>query len=392
MTDNTDMPAHSGPEQNSPVPVRYGSISFWHHLLVVLLVLFVGLYFGSGFLIPLSVAALSFVLLTAIIDRISLWHPGGHQVPRWLAQVLGLAIILFGLGGIVAILASQADDVTAAFPRYQERFGQIISQIVRFAGEDVTARVTSELAEMDLSGLAAKLVGGAGSFLSGFVLVLLYIPFMMVERSPMNKKIPLAARTPEAASEFSRVLASISIGLQRYVGIKTAVSLVTGILSYAVMKPVGLDFAETWGVLAFALNFIPTIGSMMAVTIPAVVALVQFETLTPFLIVLFGCGAVQFVIGNIVEPSLTGKSLNLSPFLVILSLTFWTTIWGIPGALLSVPITVCVMIIFANLPATRPLAILMSGDGKLATGEEAPPEVPGKPQSPDGPQLKEETE
>jgi len=289
---------------------RYGSIVFWHHLLVVLLILLLGLYFGAGFLIPLAVALLSFVLLIAIIDWVAQLRPGGHQIPRWLAQVLGLSLILFGLGGVVAILASQAGDVTAAVPRYQERFGQIISQVVQFAGKDLTSRAASEIAKLDMSEVVAKVVGSAGSFLSGFVLVLLYIPFMMVERSPMRKKISLAAAAPEAALEFSRVLQSISIGLQRYVGLKTVVSLSTGLLSYAVMKPVGLDFAETWAVLAFALNFIPTIGSAVAVVIPAIVALVQFETLTPFLIIVFGCGAIQFVIGNIVEPSLTGKSLD----------------------------------------------------------------------------------
>jgi AI-2 transport protein TqsA len=103
----------------------------------------------------------------------------------------------------------------------------------------------------------------------------------------------------------------------------------------------------------------------VAVLIPAIVALVQFETLTPFLIIIFGCGAIQFVVGSILEPSFTGRSLNLSPLMVILALTYWTTLWGLAGALMSVPITVSVMIIFANIPAARPLAILMSGDGKL---------------------------
>ncbi|MBE9475643.1 MAG: AI-2E family transporter [Proteobacteria bacterium] len=377
MTDNTDISLPTKQEQPAQVRVRYGSLVFWHHLLVVLLVLLVGLYYGANLLIPLSVGALGFVLLTAIIDRIALWRPGGRQVPRWLAQILGLTIVLLGIGGIVGVLASQAYDVIAAVPRYQARFGQIIAQLVQFSGEDIAARISNELAGLNLAEPAGKLVGGAGSFLSGVFMVLLYIPFMMAERKPMNKKIPLAARTPEAAAEFNQVLQSISLGLQRYIGIKTSVSMVTGLSSYAIIKSVGLDFAETWGVLAFALNFIPTIGSMVAVAIPAIVALVQFEVLTPFLIILLGCGAVQFVVGNILEPSFTGKSLNLSPLMVILSLTFWTTIWGIPGALLSVPITVCVLIIFSNLPYTRPWAILMSGDGKLAAAAVAKvPEAP----------------
>lgn len=390
MTEDAKLPAQPEPGQQTPVPGRYGSLVFWHHLLVVLLVVLLGLYFGAGFLVPLAVALLSFVLLTALIDWIAQLRPGGHQIPRWLAQMLGLALVLLGLGGIAAILASQASDVTAALPRYQERFAQIISRVVQFAGEDITSRANAEMAKLDLSGVVGKIVGSAGSFLSGFILVLLYIPFMMAERIPMTKKIPLASATPEAALEFSQVMQSISTGVQRYVGIKTVVSLLTGALSYAVMKPVGLDFAETWAVLAFALNFIPTLGSALAVAIPALVALVQFEILTPFLIILFGCGSIQFVIGNILEPSIAGKSLNLSPLMVILALTFWTTIWGIPGALLSVPITVCILIVFANLPDTRPLAILMSGDGNLAARGDAKPTLLEKPQRPGAKHTKEE--
>jgi AI-2 transport protein TqsA len=348
-------------------PNLYSSIAFWHHLLVVVLVVFIGLYYAASFLIPLSVASLIFVLLTAIIDRIARLRPAGRALPRWVAQLLGLFVVLLGLGGIVAILANQADEVVASIPRYQERLGQIIAQVVQFAGEDLTSRATTEVENMNLSGLVGKLVGSAGSFLSGFVMVLLYIPFMMAERLPMSQKITLAASTPEMASEFGGVLRSISVGLQRYIGTKTLVSLLTGVLSYAVMKPVGLDFAETWGVLTFTLNFIPTIGSAVAVAIPAIVALVQFESLTPFLIIIAGCGAIQFVVGNILEPKLTGKSLNLSPLMVILALTAWTTLWGIAGALLSVPITVCVLIIFANIRDARPWAILMSGDGSLTS-------------------------
>ncbi len=300
-------------------------------------------------------------------------------MPRWLAQLLGLFIILFGLGGIVVILANQAEDVVAAIPRYQARFSHIITQLVDFAGEDLTSRANAELAKMNLSVVVGTFIGSAGSFLSSFLLVLLYIPFLMVERLPMRLKMPMAAGNQLTSDQIGTVLRAISTGLQRYIGIKTCVSLVTGGLSYAVMKSVGLDFAETWGVLAFALNFIPTLGSLVAVLIPAIVALVQFETLTPFLIIIFGCGAIQFVVGSILEPSFTGRSLNLSPLMVILALTFWTTLWGLAGALMSVPITVSVMIIFANIPAARPLAILMSGDGKLPGDEDTQPNISATP-------------
>ncbi|PCH70101.1 MAG: AI-2E family transporter [Rhodobacteraceae bacterium] len=384
-TNHDTTPPEPGPPTHKGG--RYGSLAFWHNLLVVLLVVLLGLHYGAGFLVPLAMALMIFVLLTAVIDRIARMRPGGLRIPRWVAQLLGLMLVVMGLGVIAAILSSQAQDVVAAIPRYQARFAQIISKLVQFAGENITAQATAAMAKLDLSKVLGPVVGGAGSFLSSIVLVLLYIPFMMAERGPMRAKIALAASSPGAAQEFSRVLRSITKGLRRYVGIKTAVSLLTGSLSYAVMKPIGLDFAETWAVLAFALNFIPTIGSAIAVLIPAVVALVQFDTMTPFLIILLGCGAIQFVVGNILEPSIAGKSLNLSPLMVILALTFWTTVWGIPGALLSVPITVCVLIILSHLPETRPLAILISGDGRLPEPEPALPLAPAGQPSTEGPKT-----
>ncbi len=193
----------------------------------------------------------------------------------------------------------------------------------------------------------------------------------------MKRKLAIASPDREVNEGIGRAVQGISVGLQQYVGIKTFVSALTGLLCYVVMKLVGLDFAETWGVLAFALNFIPSIGSMLAVALPAIVSLVQFETLTPFLIIVAGCGMVQFVIGNIVEPAMTGKKLNLSPMMVILALTLWTALWGIPGAFLSVPITVCVMIVLSHVPGAKWAAVLMSGDGKLVSQEA--PAAPGKP-------------
>jgi AI-2 transport protein TqsA len=156
--------------------------------------------------------------------------------------------------------------------------------------------------------------------------------------------------------------------MRRYIGIKTFVSVLTGVLSYAVMKPLGLDFAETWAILTFALNFIPSIGSLLAIALPALIALVQFDSFWQVFVVLAGCGVIQFAIGYVLEPALTGKTLNLSPLMVILALTFWTALWGVPGAFLSVPITVFMLIIFSHLPGTRPLAILMSENGRLLTG------------------------
>lgn len=131
------------------------------------------------------------------------------------------------------------------------------------------------------------------------------------------------------------------------------------------MKWVGLDFAEFWALLIFFLNYIPNIGAIVATAFPAALALIQFESWWPFLEVTSGIVAIQFFVGNFLEPRLLGKSLNLSPLVILFALALWGAIWGVLGMFLSVPITVMMMIIFAHFDVTRPIAILLSQDGYI---------------------------
>jgi predicted PurR-regulated permease PerM len=131
---------------------------------------------------------------------------------------------------------------------------------------------------------------------------------------------------------------------------------------------VGVDFASFWAVLIFLLNFIPTIGSIIATAFPSLLALVQFETAGPFFITISILTAIQFSIGSLIEPKLMGNRLNLSPLVILLSLGLWGSIWGIPGMFLCVPITVIIMIICAYFPETRPIAVALSGNGELPVG------------------------
>lgn len=132
-----------------------------------------------------------------------------------------------------------------------------------------------------------------------------------------------------------------------------------------VLRLVGVDFAAVWGLIIFLLNYIPNVGSAIGVVFPALLALVQFETLTPFVMVVLGLGTTQFVIGNVVEPAMMGSSLNLSSFVIILSLTFWGMIWGIAGMVLCVPIMVIIAIVCSNFKRLHWVAVLLSSDGRI---------------------------
>jgi predicted PurR-regulated permease PerM len=131
------------------------------------------------------------------------------------------------------------------------------------------------------------------------------------------------------------------------------------------MISVGLDFASFWAFLIFVLNFIPVIGSIVATIFPALLALIQFDTIGPFIVVAGGVQLVQTVVGQVVEPKLLGDTLNLSPLAIILSLTIWGAIWGVTGMLLCVPITVIVMIVLAHFRETRVVAVWLSAKGTL---------------------------
>ncbi len=334
---------------------------------IVATLVVLGLYAGSAFLIPLTMALLINVLIIALSDRIIALT----RMPVWLANVAGVTVVLAGLFVIMYILGSQATQFARTIGTYENQFDEAVNRVTGLVGNDVTKFIRDNLINIDMSYVARVLLGSATSLLNQFFLISLYVAFLMAERLAFRKKIQLAAGDPKTGSEFAAIVDAISFSLQRYVGVKTLISLITAGISYSVFKILGLEFAETWAVLTFALNFIPSIGSIIAVIFPSMIALVQFESIGPFLIIVFGCGTIQFLIGNFLDPAFLGRSLNMSTFLVILALMFWTTIWGLIGAFLSVPLTVCILIVFSHIPALRPVAILMSLDGRL--GEEISP-------------------
>jgi len=196
--------------------------------------------------------------------------------------------------------------------------------------------------------------------------ILIYVVFLLLEQGNFVGKIASLANDEEKEKRVRLLIRKINEDVKKYISIKMLTSTATGILSYIFMKVVGVDFAEFWALLIFLLNFIPTIGSIVATIFPALITLVQFESYMPFFMVLGGVTAIQVCIGNILEPRLMGNSLNLSPLIILLNLSFWGMIWGIPGMFLCVPFLVISMIVFSHIPQTRPIAIILSRDGRIS--------------------------
>ena len=157
----------------------------------------------------------------------------------------------------------------------------------------------------------------------------------------------------------------ISSGVKRYMWVNAVTSAMSGIVAFAIFSWIDLDFAPLLALIVFVVGFIPNIGAFIGVALPSLVALIQFDSYGPFLIVLFGYGAADQIIANLIQPQMQGRSLNLSTFMVMVSLTFFATVWGGIGAFLAIPMMVVVLTLCAEIPATRWIAVLLSSDGRL---------------------------
>ena len=321
------------------------------------------LYMTRNIMAPLALA----VFIWLIIDAFARWMDGlSTKLPYWLALTIAILTIVLGFVGIVLIIADTAGDVAREAPRYNSRIQEILQMVGGWFGHpeldygDIDSQfgITENL-NKGIAGFAASVQG----VLSNFSIIALYVIFLFVAQSGFAKKMdnifPEGASRDQANKVGERIRASI----ETYLGVQTVISLIQTVLSYVVMQAMGLENALFWALVIFIFNYIPVIGGLVATVLPALFALVQYETFLPVLILFGLLNVIQTGISNTVQPKMMGDSMNLSALVVILALILWGSLWGGVGAFLSAPLSVIMMIIFAEFKTTRPIAILLSADG-----------------------------
>lgn len=333
---------------------------------IVITFAFAILTLGKDLLIPMVLAVFIWYLINILADSILTLRVRGFTVPRIVAFLLALTIILGGLVLFTNLISTSINNVIRSAPGYQENIDDLLDRGAQWVGLNESPQLNQLVHQIDFT----KAIQNLGFTLAGFIgsagLILVYTLFIFLEQKCFLPKIDSMAGEPQQAEKVRRILRRIYDDTKTYIGIKTFTSFLTGFISYWIMWAVDLDFAIFWALLIFLFNYIPTIGSIVATFFPSILALVQFpQSLTPFLIVVIGVTGVQMVVGNIVEPRLMGNTLNLSPLVILLSLGLWGSMWGIPGAILCVPITVLLTIIFSNFESTRGMAVLLSKAGDI---------------------------
>lgn len=297
-----------------------------------------------------------------------LLKPVLEWLDRFIPYGASLLVVFVGFVGLVAVtglfLSSSASAVIDKGPEYAERFRQITADVasqLSSVGIDVTLSDVSD--EQAMKYVVQFLGASLTSFLQVLTMTTL-VAFMFVllllETPYFHKRLEKAS-FGSSWSGFVQPATEVIEKFQTYFFTKTVISAATGTLTALVTWLIGLDFPVVWGVLAFLLNYIPNIGSIIAVVPPTLIAVVQYGSVSYGLVTLFGLGSIQMFIGNFLDPRIMGRSLSLSPFVVFVSMVFWGWMWGVIGVFLAVPLTVGLSIVFSYVPALKPLSRLMQG-------------------------------
>lgn len=345
-----------------PARALMGAVAFG----VTILILSV-LYYGQTFLIPIAIAVVIWYLINALATAVSR-VPLLGRLPRWTFTGLSLLIILGLMTLVGRIIADNVASMIEAYPTYRDNLRDLAraAELRWNIADGTIERVVDDAWEqLDLRAYATSIASGLSSTLGTMGLVLLYVAFMLVEQTRFDSKLSELVRDPEKLTALRITLKRMQRQIETYVWVKTFTSLLTALGTWLVLIFVGVDYAIFFALITFLLNFIPTIGSTLSVIFPALMTLVQFDSFTPFLITVPSLTFVQASIGNFLEPPMMGESLNISPFIVIVSLILWGTVWGVAGMFLCVPIMVILMIILAQFPATRGAAVLLSATGRV---------------------------
>ncbi len=339
-------------------------------LLAVIAVIMLGAVFkaAASILLPLIIAVfLSFIVapLVNFLDR--------SHFPRIVAIAL-VVLVLFGVIFLIFLfLQTSVNSLIRQYPKYAARFIELNREFTQWMSErfEIDVNLSEDINwQGALKDYLVMLSGSLIGFISSFILILIFLIFLLLEK-PFFKRKLARAFDAETGRQIGRIIDHINQQVGRYINLKFFISLGTGVLVGFSLAVIGMDFALVWGVLAFLLNFIPSIGSIVVVMITITMGVVQFYPLAGKIVAVSASMiGIQMVIGNFLDPRLQGQRLDLSPFLILFSLIFWGWSWGPVGMFLAVPITVVIQITCDNIPPLRFISVLMSG-GKVS-GEEGP--------------------
>lgn len=325
----------------------YQKINTTNLFILTSLAMAVALYMTKVIMIPFVLSIFMYLIVSPLMH----WIQKKFKLHRSLSLIITILIFSLLILMVTVLVSSSIDSFLQGTDQYKGKVHSAISFLEMKSdqlGYDLTTlNIKEKIATVPIFSLLKGVTGSMLNLLSNTFLVIVFTLFLLTGESMSHHEIS--------------TLEEIKNSIAKYVGTKLLLSIMTGILSYIVFLIVGVDLAIMFAILAILLNFIPNIGSIIAVVLPIPVLLLQFGFGWETFVVLILTTTFQVSIGNILEPKMLGESMDLHPVTILLFLTFWGFIWGIPGMFLSVPITATLKIIFAKMDHTKPIAELFAG-------------------------------
>ena len=350
-------------------------------LVLTVIVLAAVLKVTGTFLVPVTIA----MFVSLVFEPLIVTLNTKFKIP-WIAGIfIVLTLVIVSVWIIASLLLSSIRTIIDLYPRYEERFTVIYKTIAGLFALPYNAESTlfqnlwGQLSiRQTLRNFAFSLSNSLIVFFKDLLLVLLFAVFFLLDLRYLRQKLDFAFGDG-SKGKAALIITDIIQQVTRYMSVKFFISLLTGVLIFLGTFAVGMGFPILWGFLAFILNFIPNFGSILSGVLTSVFALVQFwPKPAPVVFVAVLMCAVNFILGNIIEPRVQGRHLGLSPFIIIVSLSFWGWLWGFTGLILAVPMMVILKIICENVSILHPAAVLM---GNYTYTHELQKEQEAQPQS-----------
>lgn len=342
--------------------MKIDRIASW---LIVVTLIILALIAGQSIFIPFIVSLLIWFVVKKTRNSLDKVEFIRSYIPKWiktfLASLLVFSILLF----VGRLLTANIEQLALSSKSYISNTEIIAEKISEMFRVDLNETINELLTKVDIPAYLRSLFNSISGILGNTMMIVFYTVFLFIEEGLFTRKIQLIIGEGEKSEKFTKTLLKIDKMMSRYIILKSLINLLNASIAFIVLYFVGIDSPFFWAAIIFFFSFIPSIGPILGTLLPATFSLIQFAELVPFLTILIGIGSFQIAIGNYLEPRIMGNTLNISPLFGIFALAIWGSLWGITGMLLSVPITVALIIIMAQFPSTRKVAILLSEKGKL---------------------------
>ncbi|QTD58833.1 AI-2E family transporter [Acinetobacter towneri] len=326
---------------------------------------------AQSFLLPVLMSIISVYILATLTDWLGNFPVLKHS-PEWMRRLMVLIGFIISMFAFSHILIITGEQILISAPNYQANLEKMLQSFSsRFSwaqGLDLSVLRELIFERISVQSFISYMIGAVSSFTSIVVLIIVYAMFLIAEKGRFSSRLSLAFPS-QGAKRTKYLIMNINKKIGDYLAVKTLINIILATISVIILWLFGVEHAIFWALIIGILNYIPYIGSLLGVVFPVTLTLVQFGSIQMTLAVAVLLTMAQMYVGNVLEPKMIGKEINLSPFVVLISLSLWSSLWGISGAILAVPLTSVFVIIFAEFESTRPFTLLLMDDVEQDTDQ-----------------------